>query len=173
MFDLAKGRIVNVVDTGEKGNTLELYRAPDGRWYSSKEAYAKWNEDRMFRELCIEEVRKQLDYEAFMKLDTLFLKKLKEWKPYGYDVVYDCIKSQADSVEWAMHNKNFPNEKNKIQYISTVYQNHMIDAYKNKQRKIKAEQKRKNTETILINDEINEVVNNKQQATNISKWLED
>ena len=138
-----KGRIVNVIDTGEKGNTLNLFKAPNGKWFSSEDAYLKWDMDKTFRNMCIEEVRKQLNYEEFMKLDTLFLKKLQEWKPFGYDVVYNCIKSQANGVEWAINNKSFSNEKAKVQYVSVIYQNHMVDAYKDKQRRLKAEQKRR------------------------------
>lgn len=128
-------RSVRLVDTNELSTSDISYKAPNGKYYSSEEAYNKWDLNKKMRIKCVEKMYDLLNYKSFMKIPSLFYKKLSEWEPYGYDVVLICMNSVNDKVSWIIKNKDFQSETAKILYLCSVFENNMTDALKEKARK--------------------------------------
>ena len=116
---------------------------------------------------CIDALYDVLEYKKDLKPPTYLYKKLKEFAGFGYDVVYDTILDQWENMEWAIHHKEFQSEINKIAYIMSIVQNHLMDIYK--QRKCEQIRERKSAEIINIE----EYQAKKQKNKDIRKWLDD
>lgn len=80
------------------------------------------------RQRCIKLLTEILGYTNGIKMPTNAYSHLKEYKDTcGYDVVYETIKLQRDSIEWALENKHFRDERNKVNYIFAIIQNNIMD----------------------------------------------
>ncbi len=166
------GRQVVLRDLNIKGNSDTAYKASNGKYYSSQEAYEKIVAEQEYRSDCIKLMYNLLDYDSFMKLPTIFYKKLKEWEPFTYRVVLKCINNKASSVDWALNNKSFNSEVAKMMYICAILDNGMVDALK----EVRKEDRKKAREVAENKSEqVNNVAiaNPIQQTKNISRWLED
>lgn len=130
--------LVKCQDTGEKIEKELAYKiehiSSSGKksykYYSSEDAYNKIVHENKFRKLCVDMMYDILNYKSFMKMPTYFFKKLTEWEPYGYEVIYICINDNKSNIEWALNNKQFNQETGKIMYICAILENHMNDALK-------------------------------------------
>lgn len=166
------GRQVILRDLNVKGNSDNAYKAPDGKYYSSQKAYKNISVEKEYRSECIGFMYNLLGYDSFMKLPTIFYKKLQGWKPFSYRVVRKCMDNKASSIDWALNNKDFNGEVSKMMYICAILDNGMVDALKEvrKEDRIKARKVVKN-ESVITNEA--EISNPNQQAKDISRWLED
>ena len=144
------GRVVKIWDMGTKGNSDSAYRAPNGRYYSTKAVYDAMVQKNTERQRCIDAIRALLGYEDGMKPNTYIFKLLKEIEPYGYDVIYETIHTKAKDICWAFSKKSFNDETGKIKYMFAIINNSIMDVYKNKQATTEAE--RKQAEVIEIRD---------------------
>lgn len=108
-----------------------------------------------------------LGYKDFMILPTFWYKKLKEWEGYRYKVVYETIKSQADSIEWAMRNKQFNGETAKVMYVSAIITNNINDTLKQV-----VQQERRERKVEIIDAPI-ELDDRCKKTKDISQFLED
>lgn len=143
-------RKVKCQDSGQYSTSDVAYKAANGKYYTSKKVYDKLNEDKKYREECISLIYSYLGYESFMKIPTFFYKKLKDWEPYGYDVVLMCIQDNKNSIEWALSNKTFNQESAKIMYICAILENHMTDSLKKcrEMERVKIVEKQRNNNSI-------------------------
>lgn len=114
----------------EKIDRKYAYKAPNGFYYSSVQAYTETIEREAMRKKCIDYMHDLLNYQDFMKIPSIFYKKLKDWGLYGYKVVYSAMTLSEKSIRQAIINKNFDNEYNKVSYISAIIQNNLNDALK-------------------------------------------
>lgn len=166
------GRQVVLRDLNIKGNSDTAYKAPNGKYYSSQEAYEKILTEQKYKSDCIKLMYNLLGYDQFMKLPTIFYKKLAEWEQYSYKVVYICMIKKSPAIDWALSNKDFKNENSKVLYLCAILDNHMVDTY----RETKRQEKKVSREVAKNkNEQINsmEIVNPVQQTKNLSRWLED
>ena len=163
------GRQVKLVDTGEMSNSDISFRAPNKKYFSSEEAYIKWNTNKEYRNKCTDKMFEIMGYKPKMILPTYFFKKLKEFEGIGYEAVYNTMVSQAKSIDWALKNKDFCSETAKVMYIMAIINNNVMDEYK---KIIKKQRENKIYTDIIIIDEF-PLESRVQSATNISKWLED
>lgn len=164
------GRQVKLVDTGEMSNSDISFRAPNKKYFSSEEAYIKWNTNKEYRNKCIDKMFEIMDYKPNMILPTYFFKKLKDFEGVGYEAAYNTMISQAKSMEWALKNKDFGSETAKVMYIMAIINNNVMDEYK---KIVKERRKNNGVKAEIINIEDISLRHKKQSVTNISKWLED
>ena len=160
------GRVVKIWDMGTKGNSDSAYRAPNGRYYSTKAVYDAMVQKNTERQRCIDAIRALLGYEDGMKPNTYIFKLLKEIEPYGYDVIYETIHTKAKDICWAFSKKSFNDETGKIKYMFAIINNSIMDVYKNKQ----AEDYNKKKSAQII--EIDDFQPKKQKTKDISRWLD-
>ena len=139
-------RQVNIIDTGQKGWSDESYKAPNGKYYSSEEAFLNRIKKVSLKNQCIDRLMELLDYQPGMKLPTYTYKKIKEYeKPYGYDVLLNTINAQEDSIKWALKNKDFGSETAKIMYIFAIIQNNAMTEFQKKVRLERAKREQEKT----------------------------
>ncbi len=127
------GRIVKIWDMGTKGDMNDAYKAPNGRYYSSKAAYEEIVKNSENRKKCIDFMMEILGYESQMKPNTYIFKLLKELEPFGYDVIYETMMKVSKDIAWALNTKQFINETAEIKYIFAIINNNVMDIYKEKQ----------------------------------------
>jgi len=159
-------RKVKCVDTGEYSTSDVAYRATNGKYWSSVAAYNHHQDQMEWFHKCVNLIMGELGYDENF-IPTLIMKNLKRYEKVGYDVAYDTINHVHDSIVWALQNKTFIKEFNKITYVFRIIDNHVLDVYE--ERKRDREQKRINDGMIVPqNDEIN---NRKQETHDISRFL--
>lgn len=132
--------LVKLHDYNNNGkiDRMDAYKAPNGFYYSSEEAYCKTKEIEETRKKCIERMFDFMEYKSYMKMPTLFYKKLKEWEPYGYNVIYLAMSLAENGIEQAVKTKTFHDESGKVSYLSAIIQNRLNDAFKIEERNRKA-----------------------------------
>lgn len=155
--------------TGEKKPQNELYKAENGKYYTSKEKYDEYIKNNKYKDKCTAAIFNMLQYKEHMKLPTLWYKKLAEWKGYGYEVVFETIIKQEGSISWAIENKQFTSEVAKIMYVSAIINNNLTDTLKEINRKRNIVRKDNNNEILVDIKNINR----QQKVKNISSFLED
>ena len=162
------GRIVNFIDTKSKGNSADGFKAPKGKYFSTRQAYEKWEQKRVDRSRCIEALMELLGYDdPNMKPNTFLFRELKSLEPYGYDVIFDTILECEDAIEYTLETKGFNNEINEIKYIMAIINNNIKAVYNRKQ----AQQKLKERKGQII--QIEDFIPKKQTTNDISRWLDD
>lgn len=124
------------LNNDERIDRKDAYKAPNGYYYSSEEAYQEATKQKKMREECIKYMYDLMGYKTSMKMPTIFFKKLKEWESYGYSVIYKAMCLAETSLVNTLQHKEFKNESNKVSYISAVIANQLNDALKIEKRKI-------------------------------------
>ena len=146
-------RRVKLQDTGEYSTSDVAYRAPNKKYYSSKEAFVNREKAKNYRQQCIEKLQNIMGYQPGMKLPTLAYKKINEYeRPYGFDVLLETMNSQESSMLWAIKNKNFTSETGKVMYLFAIIQNNAMDAFQKKVHleKVKREQQKKQNAVEMV-----------------------
>lgn len=161
-------RKVKCVDTGEYSTSDVAYRATNGKYWSSVAAYNHHEEQMEWFHKCVNLMMSELGYDDSF-VPTLIMKNLKRYEKVGYDVAHKTIEQQHDAIMWALQNKTFIKEFNKITYVFRIIDNNILDVYEAKKRD--KEQKRINEAMIVPQDD--QVQNKRQGTHNISKFLED
>ena len=166
-------RQVKLVDTGEMSTNDVAFRAPNKKYFSSEEAYIKWNTNKEYRNKCIDKMFEIMSYKPGMILPTYFFRKLKDYEGVGYEALYNTMIAQTKAIQWALANKSFNGETAKVMYIMAILNNNVMDEYK---KIVKAQKCHKGLKSeVVCIDELAFVDNVKSNTTttNISKWLED
>lgn len=164
-------RKVKLQDTGDYSTSDVSYKAPNGKYYSSKESYEKLLNEHKMRTKCVDKIVDLFGLKPGMKLPTLFYKRINELAIYGFEVVYNTIVNNESSITWALENKEFNSEVGKVQYVMAIIQNNINEEYK----KYKADLKSKQKSDIMIEDVENslDLVSNlvKNKAKDVSSLL--
>ncbi|MBN3367046.1 hypothetical protein EXM90_19005 [Clostridium botulinum] len=108
---------------------------------------------------------------------------VKSKEGYKYEVILDTFLSQSDKIEWVFNNKQFKNERNKINYMMAIIENNINDNYIYFQEKENSQiRKRQNNlmqeekEFIKHNKNLtdnNLLINKEHKQKGISKFLEE
>lgn len=170
ILGVKKGRKVKLQDTGEWGNSLIDYKAEDGKYYSSKEAYDKRVRHNINHFAIIDKMKEFMGYDKYQQLNTSFYKTLSEWeKGYDTEVILRAMKCIEDTIAWANENKSFNSEYNKLAYFSSVIRNRLNDAKKSD------EYERKNAVIVEVAEDVDlsYMQNNNIAIKDISAFLEE
>ena len=156
--------------TKECGTSDDFYKAPNGKYYKTKNIYDEWKLQTDKRIECIDVIMELLGYKKGMKLPTIAFKKIGEYEVYGYDVLFDTIREQIDKIQWALNNKDFKNETGRISYVFAILQNNVMTVYKKKEAE---KHEMKINSRIDVTYEDIDIQRSKQEIKDIRKWLED
>lgn len=113
-----------------------------------------------------------LRYGPGMKLPTITYRKIEEYRETcGFEVLFETIKQQSKSIQWALDNKEFINEVAKICYIFAIIQNNVGGVFLEKE-KTKAEED-KTAKSDIIPPDVN--INNDfvRKARDISAYVDE
>lgn len=123
------GRRVKLFDkVGEFSDSDIAFKAPTGKYFSSEKAYKIWENNKNYREKCINKVFELLGYESYQKLPSLFYKRLSEWTGYGFETVYRAIGRAEQNICWVLTTKDFSSEVGKLMYITKIIEGQLNDA---------------------------------------------
>lgn len=167
-----KSKVVCQV-TKEYGTSDVFYKAPDGKYYKTKEIYIKDRENKEYYKLCIDKLANFLGYCRGKVFPTIVSKKIAELKEgYSCKVIYNTIEKCEDSIVWALQNKEFNNDNGRMSYILAIISNHINDMENNDDIAKKIALKEK---SILSNEDVDVSYDNKvvHKAKNISDLLGD
>lgn len=155
--------------TGEKADRKTLYKAPNGKYYTSLEGYENLLKENREREKTINSIAEFLEYPEGAKLPGVTYRKLKELEPFGYSTVFEVICENARSIEWAMQNKDFANDAGRVMYIFGIVRNNIGNKYRQK----KAEaNKRPGASEDYLSGEVS-ASRTPQKVKDISRFLEE
>lgn len=75
-------------------------------------------------------IYKLLQYDSG-QYHPLIPKRIKEFSTsYPYRVILDTIKTCSNSITWAVHNKKFEKDTNRVQYILAIIERNLNDTYR-------------------------------------------
>lgn len=123
------------LNRNDKIDRKDAFKAPNGYYYSSEAAYNQVVEHKEMRNKCIDYMYDIMGYQDHLKMPTIFFKRLKEWEPYGFNVVYIAMTLVETSLRNTLRYKTFQSEYNKVSYITAVIENNLNDALKIENRK--------------------------------------
>ena len=167
------GRQVKCQDTGELRCSDELFKAPNKKYYSSQEAWEHVEQNKIYRQKCIDFLMDLLGYKTGMKLPTVTFKLIKEYEePYGLDVLYATMVATRQSCEWALINRDFQQETAKIWYLFAVFQNNAMTEWKKKVAAQKSEQMAAKQSENLVIEEESDMTYVPQEKKDIRRFLE-
>lgn len=168
-----KGRKVKCYATGEIGNSLTFYKAPDKHYYKNKKIYEQRKRDIELHKQIIDIIVDDfLNYQHGQKFPTILTKKLAELKFYPNEVILKTIEKCKSTIQYYMDNKEFDSDYGKIGYIFAIIVNNINDIYRDWKRNqiIETKQTVQNIENQNITIEN---IGTKNTGKDISKWLED
>lgn len=120
-------RQVRCKDNNELVSSADAYKAPDGKYYSSKGAFDHLVKEREFRQKCLLELGNILGYRDGMRFPTIVAKKLKEYESYGYEVVLTTILNKKPDMVYMLSHKDFTSDYNRTAYIMAIITNSIND----------------------------------------------
>ena len=169
--------LVKCLDTGEKMEKSEAYCLNiNGRnkYYSSKAGYEQFVYNNYYRKKSIDLIRDMMGYVLpQMQLPTLTYKKIEEMfkEPIGYDVLYNTLVSQRQSIEWALQNKEFNSETAKIMYLFGIVKNNYMEEW----RKKVAEKRLAEQHVQSESEDISEIdtIERKQEVKDLRSFLDE
>ena len=123
-------RQVKCRDTGVLVPISDAWKAPDGKYYSSQGAFEHLENEKMYRQRCLEELGNYLGYHDGQKFPTIVAKKLKEYEYYGYKTVLETIIIKKNDIVYSISHKDFASEYNKVSYIMAIITNSINDVKK-------------------------------------------
>ncbi|EQB4340909.1 hypothetical protein ACYJ2U_001628 [Clostridium botulinum] len=108
---------------------------------------------------------------------------VKSKEGYKYEVILDTFLSQSDKIEWVFNNKQFKNERNKINYMMAIIENNINDNYIYFQEKENSQIRKKQNNLMQEEKEFikhnknltksNLLINKEHKQKGISKFLEE
>lgn len=126
---------------GEKRPKEDCYKAPNKRYYSCKAAYDAVVRRTELKNKCTDFMQGIMGYESDMKLPTSWYKFLEEFSTYGFDVVLETLEVNEKTFRWALQTKNFKNDSHALNYFKAIIQNNIMEQYRAKIAREKAERK--------------------------------
>ena len=163
-------RQVKCRDTGMLVSASDAWKAPDGKYYSSQGAFKHLENEKMYRQKCLEELGNILGYKDGQKFPTIVAKRIKEYKVYGYDTVLQTILDKKQIILYNLCNKTFASEYNKVSYIMAIITNSINDVYKRKKTEEKDVRVNESVATMEEVTAVNSPVNT-SNIHDISKFL--
>lgn len=141
------GRRVKCQVTGEYGNSDDFVKV-GSKYYKSQEVYDEFQRESELRRKIIHVISVDiLGYESGQVFPTILVRRLKELNFYPNEVILETVQNLQDSLLWAMQNKDFRSDVNRIEYIFAAIKNHINDVYK----RYKVRKNAANHETVIGN----------------------
>ena len=121
---MSKSRFITCIDTGEQALREDCYYVPKmNRYFSSEEAFQKWNRPDEYWGKVIKELVDIVDYPSKMKLPGRFLKKIRdEYKNVGFEPVFLALVAKRAEIEYRMRINNFSDYSHRFNYILSMIQ---------------------------------------------------
>lgn len=151
-----KNRAVKCFATGEHGTTDTFYKAPNGRYFKSKEVYDDWFSKRKtnrrrkegrtgesYHRIC-SKLADHMGYKPGQPFPTIIGKRLKELDFYSDEVIEKTIDECGDSIDYAFRTKQFRDDFVKASYMMSIIRNNIADVYKKHESQTKHRQEIKN-----------------------------
>lgn len=111
------GRKVKCQVTGEYG-TSDTFVKINGKYYKSQKIYDEWNRNNDLRRKIINVILVDImKYDADQPFPTILVRRLKELEFYSNEEILETITSLQEPLLWAMQNKAFASDRNRIEYI--------------------------------------------------------
>lgn len=157
-------RKVKCCATGEYGFNDEFYRAPNGKYFKTENAYADYIQKKEARKALRNEKRIQKEQQELLRREKSAARRLvmgelmdvfgyvpgqvfpksvpkclKDLEFYGDEIILETIKRNRGSIDWAIAHKNFRDEYGKTVYVMSIIKNHINDVYAEASRKQKAD----------------------------------
>lgn len=162
--------LVKCWDLNEKRPKEESYKAPNGKYYTCKEAYDKMRHEKEFRDKCIDRYREWVGRKDVGP--SIWTKKMKECENYGTEVIYAAMLLSEDSVKYASQNKTFRNEYQAASYYWAIVNGNMLTARKQVTAKNQREKEAKEQEKYREYEEVQVQPNHRNNTVDISKFLD-
>ena len=125
-------RQVKLQDKGIMGTSDNAFKAPNGKYYSSKEVWEFLHHENELRIKCLEKLSEYMGYTNVQQLPTIANKRVKEFKDrWGYDVLLTTIEEQEDRIRKAM-TKNFESDGSAVIYIFAILNSYIGPVYRRK-----------------------------------------
>lgn len=161
--------LVKCWDINEKRDREKCYKAPNNKYYSSKEAYEKIVENHKWQDKCIDLYREwtgRLD-----KGPSIWTKKMSQYKEYGNEVIYAAMLMADNSARYSVKNKIFANEYQMASYLWAIVNGNLIEANKKINVKKQREQDARIQEQSHEYVEIKETVKHNSSTIDLTKFL--
>lgn len=158
-------RLVIAHDLDKKIPQQDAWKAPNGKYYSSEDAWKKLYEENTWRNKSIELLCSMLNYQP--PIPTYVFKCLKDFNDVGFKILYYTIIDQKKSIQWALETKSFDNEIQKIKYIFAILLNNYNDTSKNLK---KMESQKESIDNLPEDIEVNNPI---QKTHNIARFIDD
>ena len=164
--------LVKCVDlNGEKRDREHCYKAPNGKYYSSEEAYLRIKEENDWRKKYIELLQSILKHDEHQKIPTLFLGKIKNTlSTYPAEAIYRTLEKEQKYLEWKIWDGSFKGESHQINYIIKVIEGNINDVYAG----MMIEKKRNAIQTDNeVQEGLFDLEGHKNTSTNVATLVED
>lgn len=161
--------LVKCWDTGEKQDKNQSYRAPTGKYYTSKEAYETIVENTEWRNKCIDLYRSWVGRKD--KAPSIWTKKMSEYKAYSPEIIYAAMLLSDSAVKYAVSNKTFNNEYQMAAYLWAIVNGKMIEADKKVSMRKQREADAKSQEQSYQYDDTIIQQNHNRKTIDISRFV--
>ena len=162
-------QLVKCWDINDKRPKEECYKAPNGKYYTTKEAYDYMVANHEWQDKCVDLYRDWVGRKDAGP--SIWVKKLKEVKEYGNEVIYAAMLLSDDNARYAVANKNFNNEYQMAAYLWAIVNGNMLEADRKIREKNKREKEAKIQEQSHHYEEIQEQTKHRSKTVDISKFL--
>lgn len=119
-------RRVKCQDSGEYSTSDIAYKAPNGKYYTTADAYERIESDKIARQSCISAFIEATDWKQYWSQPTVFFQQLPVWaEAYGYAAIHKTILAEKDSIAWAIEHKDFKNAYGIQKYVNAIIANNL------------------------------------------------
>lgn len=118
---------VRCEDTKTFVDASKLYKAENGKYYSTETAYKKCKMENIYRNKSIDELIRLLDYENSKNIPTMLFKVIHNCNEFGYQKLYETICKESYTILKALSSKTFVSTYSKFKYIEAIIKNHLKD----------------------------------------------
>ena len=119
---MVKGRRVKLIDTGEYGNSLEAFKAPNGKYYSSEIAWTKVNRNKALYKQIYTDLQEILDINTSDPVPPVILKMISPYKE-RYDIIAEIFARNKTNIHESFRIKEIRNPWYQAKYIQAVIEN--------------------------------------------------
>lgn len=162
-------QLVKCHDLNEKRPKEYCYKAPNGKYYSCKEAYDNMVENHEWQNKCIDKYREWVGRKDAGP--SIWTKKMQEVKVYGNEVIYAAMLLCGDSAKYAVAHKDFKNEYQMAAYLWAIVNGNLLKADKLIKERNRREKEAKIQESSYQYEEIEEQPKHRNSTVDLTKFL--
>lgn len=156
--------LVNCVDLDEKIDRENAYKADNGKYYSSQDAYEKIKLEKKRKKWATNELISLLGFEKYKIIPTVLYKVINSYNKIGYEALCKTIVAEENVIKYGIANNSFKNDYAKIKYVEAIINNNINDIIRKPKIEI--------SEADDVVDDNTKLNNPKQKQKDISQFLE-